>query len=94
MQILAGSLPDGVLKTRRNVVDIRQSPGGATLRFQDGSEAGPFDVVVGADGIKGAVREALRTGKGAGTTRGSSDAIYSGLRVQFGVAPGGQRPRG
>lgn len=95
MQILAGALPGGVLNTGREVVAVDQSPDGATLRFSDGSKAGPFDLVVGADGIKGAARETVR---GAGRREGEGgrdeDAIYSGIRIQFGVAPAGQRPKG
>ena len=88
MQILAGSLPDGVVRTRREVTAVEESPQGATLRFQDGSSEGPFDLVVGADGIKGAARTAVRAGEG------DDAAIYSGIRIQYGVAAAGQRPRG
>lgn len=115
MQILAGALPCGVLNTGFEVVAVDQSPDGATLHFGDGSIAGPFDLVVGADGIKGVARKAMqgrgrpgreRGGKagesssgrgGAPGSKGAAEdkgAIYSGIRIQFGVATAGQRPKG
>lgn len=97
MQILAEGLPSGVVSPSREVVSVEESPSGATLRFADGSAEGPFDLVVGADGIKGAARKAVRSGRGGGggasEARGD-DAIYSGIRIQYGVAPAGQRPEG
>lgn len=95
MKILADGLPKGVVKTRREVVSVEESPSGATLRFGDGSTEGPFDLVVGADGIKGAARKAVRAARGGGGSGdGDDDAIYSGIRIQYGVAPAGQRPKG
>ncbi|CAM9584040.1 unnamed protein product, partial [Scytosiphon promiscuus] len=99
MQILADGLPRGVVKTKREVVAVEESPSGATLRFGDGSTEGPFDLVVGADGIKGAARKAVKNargeaGSGGGSGGGEDGAIYSGIRIQYGVAPAGQRPKG
>lgn len=94
MQILAEGLPSSVVRTRREVVSVEESPSGATLRFEDGSAEGPFDLVVGADGIKGAARKAVRAGRGGGGSGGGGDAVYSGIRIQYGVAPAGQRPKG
>lgn len=88
MHILAEGLPAEVVCTRREVTAVEESPEGATLRFQDGSKEGPFDLVVGADGIKGATRKAVRAGEG------DNGAIYSGIRIQYGVAATGQRPKG
>ncbi|CAN0205518.1 unnamed protein product, partial [Ectocarpus fasciculatus] len=93
MQILADGLPSGMVSTRREVTSVEESPSGATLRFEDGSAEGPFDLVVGADGIKGAARKAVRSRPGGGSG-GSDDALYSGIRIQYGVAPAGQRPEG
>lgn len=93
MQILAGGLPSGVVHTGREVVSVEESPTGATLRFGDGTTEGPFDLVVGADGIKGAARKAVRAARGGGGG-GDEGAIYSGIRIQYGVAPAGQRPKG
>lgn len=101
MQILTEGLPSGVVNTGREVVSVEESPSGATLRFGDGSAEGPFDLVVGADGIKGAARKAVKAarggggvGGGSGDEEGGGDAIYSGIRIQYGVAPAGQRPKG
>mmetsp|Transcript_26845 Transcript_26845/g.61800 ORF Transcript_26845/g.61800 Transcript_26845/m.61800 type:complete len:396 (-) Transcript_26845:1219-2406(-) len=50
------------------------------------SKMGPYDAVVGADGIRSAVKTYVdkkdRLGK-----KNQSDAIYSGLRVQYALAP-------
>lgn len=99
MQILTEGLPSGVVNTRREVVSVEESPSGATLRFGDGSAEGPFDLVVGADGIKGAARKAVKAARGRGGGGGGGganggDAIYSGIRIQYGVASAGQRPEG
>lgn len=95
MQVLAEGLPSGVVSTRREVVSVEESPSGATLRFEDGSAEGPFDLVVGADGIKGAARKAVKAGRGGGGgDESGGDAVYSGIRIQYGVAPAGQRPKG
>lgn len=95
MQILAEGLPSGVVNTRREVISVEESPSGATLQFEDGSTEGPFDLVVGADGIKGAARKAVRAARsGGGSENSGDDAIYSGIRIQYGVAPAGQRPQG
>lgn len=93
MQILAEGLPPGVVNTGREVVSVDESSLGATLRFGDGSTEGPFDLVVGADGINGAARKAVKPQRGGGGGS-SEDAIYSGIRIQYGVAPAGQRPDG
>lgn len=96
MQILSEGLSSGVINANREVVSVDESSSGATIRFMDGSTDGPFDLVVGADGIKGAARKAVRGeggGRGGGT-EGNGGAIYSGIRIQYGVAPAGQRPEG
>ena len=70
--------------------------GGAMLHFEDGTRAGPFDIIVGADGIKSAVKEYIHTGtiqqggsvgSGSGKKTGASAAsgIYSGIRIKFAV---------
>ena len=96
MQILVGGLPSDVVSAGREVVSVEESPSGATLRFGDGSTEGPFDLVVGADGIKGAARKAVRARRGGGGDGSDSGegAVYSGIRIQYGVAPAGQRPEG
>lgn len=63
------------------------SKGGIICQFDDGSEEGPFDLVVGSDGINSAVKECINTGKI--TKGGKKDAsIYSGIRIQYAIQDG------
>mmetsp|Transcript_17389 Transcript_17389/g.20053 ORF Transcript_17389/g.20053 Transcript_17389/m.20053 type:complete len:585 (+) Transcript_17389:38-1792(+) len=64
---------------------------GITCVFEDGTIEGPFDLVVGCDGINSAVKQFVDTGSLSSkiTTNQSSltnSAIYSGLRVKFAVS--------
>ncbi|GGA69398.1 putative salicylate hydroxylase [Pseudoclavibacter endophyticus] len=56
VELLAGQLPEGVVRTGHRCVGLTQTDGGARLEFEDGSEA-DADVVIGADGIHSALRE-------------------------------------
>lgn len=51
------------------------------LRFQDGTESDPFDIVVGADGVRSVIRPAL-----VGTEAAAS---YTGFRVSWALCPQG-----
>jgi 2-polyprenyl-6-methoxyphenol hydroxylase-like FAD-dependent oxidoreductase len=62
--------------------------GGAYCQFADGSSAGPFDLIVGCDGIKSAVKEYVELGKiskDASKREGSAAALYSGIRINYAV---------
>ena len=73
--IMRGCLQETLWKTlpsatRRKVqfnkalVDIKpQSDGSVMCEFSDGTTEGPFDVVVGCDGVKSACKEYIETGK-------------------------------
>jgi salicylate hydroxylase len=76
---LAEALPAGVLRLHHRVTVVAQSPAGAELALEGAgspASAGPFDVVVGADGIHSAVRGALF---GAGPATFSGSTAYRGL---------------
>jgi len=60
---------------------------GIMCSFDDGSVDGPFDLVVGCDGIKSAVKEYIDTGKIVKDAK-NRDAIYSGIRIQYAIADG------
>ena len=65
-----------------------------TCVFKDGSRES-FDLVVGCDGISSAVRRWVLQQETTTTTTKTTTKTErgnSGLRIQFGVAPAGQRP--
>lgn len=64
---------------------------GLTLKFSDGTESGPFDVVIGCDGVKSAVKEYIEVGKisrDAAQREGAAAALYSGVRIRYAVKDG------
>jgi len=60
---------------------------GIVCQFDDGSEEGPFDLVVGCDGIKSAVKEYVDRGEISPGAKNRS-AVYSGIRIQYAVQDG------
>lgn len=56
---LAEAFPASQVRFGRRVAAIEAAPDGTAIRFADGSEAGPMDVLIGADGIHSAVRTAM-----------------------------------
>ena len=67
---------------------IKAQECGAFCEFSDGTVEGPFDLVVGCDGIKSAVKEYVCTGKISiddSRREGSATALYSGIRIGFAV---------
>jgi salicylate hydroxylase len=98
--IMRGCLQDTLWKTlpsatRRGVkfnkalIDMKpQSDGSVMCTFSDGTSAGPFDLVVGSDGIKSACKEYIETGKisaDPSNRQGKSAALYSGIRIKYAV---------
>lgn len=87
------TLPNNVsqkLQFGKALTGIGTCDGGIQVQFQDGSCDGPFDMVVGCDGIKSAVKEYVETGKiseGAPKEDGKS-AVYSGIRIRYAVDDG------
>ena len=68
---------------------------GIICEFSDGSKAGPFDMVVGCDGINSAVKEYINRGKISSIQSGEGtnvpkNAIYSGIRIQYAVQDGAE----
>jgi 2-polyprenyl-6-methoxyphenol hydroxylase-like FAD-dependent oxidoreductase len=58
LDVLAQSVPSGIVTLGARCTGVVTSDDGAVARFQDGSEA-EADVIVGADGIHSAVRASL-----------------------------------
>ena len=75
---------------------------GISLQFTDGGSTGPYDLVVGCDGIKSIVKDFVNTGKTSSSndegvenrwSRGSTSAIYSGIRITFAIQDGDETDR-
>lgn len=49
---LLSQVPPGIVQLSKKLAGIRESADGTTLEFADGTIAGPFDLVIGADGIR------------------------------------------
>lgn len=89
-KILYDSLPDPTMvKFGRKMTRMVSTADGLTCNFDDGSMEGPFDLVVGCDGIRSVVKDYVE--RGESNVRGDSDhekatdAIYSGIRIKFAV---------
>ncbi len=94
--ILTDLLPGDVIRLATSVVGVTDAGGKAAIRFADGS-VDTADVIVGADGIRSVVRQALIDDE----PRFSGQAVYRGLiasdrlpglldepRVQIWLGPG------
>ncbi len=75
LRVLAESLPQGMLHLGKRFAGFSQDAAGVTVRFDDGTEV-HGDVLVGADGIRSAVREQLFPGV---PLRYSGQTCYRGI---------------
>ena len=67
---------------------LPDSQGGVSCHFADGTTTGPFDLVIGCDGIKSAVKEYVDKGRispDPSKREGKAAGIYTGLRIRFAV---------
>jgi salicylate hydroxylase len=58
---------------------------GIAVDFDDGSSEGPFDLVVGCDGVNSAVKEYVANGSIPETGRKGNQALYSGIRIRYAI---------
>ncbi len=68
-----------------------KADGGIYCDFIDGSQSGPYDLVIGCDGIKSAAKEYIDTGRissDASRREGDAAGIYSGIRIRYAVQDG------
>lgn len=75
VRALADALPAGALQLAKRAIGFEQDADGATVRFADGSEV-RGDMLIGADGIRSAVREQLFPGV---PLRYSGQTCYRGI---------------
>jgi 2-polyprenyl-6-methoxyphenol hydroxylase-like FAD-dependent oxidoreductase len=75
----------GIVRTASDVVAVTEAATGVRLTMADGTVSDEFDLVVGCDGLRSAVRQAV--------TRQAPSPVYSGIRILFAVAPAGTYPK-
>jgi salicylate hydroxylase len=80
---LPSSIPVQFGKKLSNIIPTEDDIG-VMCKFSDGSISGPFDMIVGCDGIKSAVKDYIDTGK----VKDGESGIYSGIRIKFAVEDG------
>lgn len=76
------------LKFGKSLSGIDSADGAAYCKFTDGSTSGPFDLIVGTDGIKSAVKEYIEKNmisKDSSLREGNAAALYSGIRIGYAV---------
>lgn len=86
-EVLVDHLPSSIpVQFGKNLADVVPSEEGTGVlcKFSDGSISGPFDMIVGCDGIKSAVKDFIDTGK----VQNGDSGIYSGIRIKFAVEDG------
>jgi len=87
-EILLDTLPQETSKRvnfGKCLSGMKGDSSGIICQFSDGTEEGPFDMVVGGDGINSVVKEYIETGDISKEGK-KLDAIYSGIRIQYAVA--------
>lgn len=80
--------PSMQISLDKSLSGINGSDGEAFCEFSDGTKSGPFDLIVGCDGIKSAVKEYIEKGKvsiDASKREGTAAALYSGIRIGYAV---------
>ncbi|KAK3235176.1 hypothetical protein CYMTET_54605, partial [Cymbomonas tetramitiformis] len=78
-RLLADHLPQGVVQVGSEVTGVKETAEGISAVYADGSLSEEFDLLVGCDGIRSVVRQAIQ--------KTSSPPRYSGIRIQLGTAP-------
>jgi len=86
--VLESKLPEGMVRTSAQVIDVFETGMGVRLRLADGSTSDEFDLVVGCDGIRSLIRAAVTN-----STAPVAAPVYSGIRILFAVAPLGTYPK-
>ena len=96
-QVLLDTLPmksgRSKLQFQKKLVRLRSNDDeGVHLEFADGTSSGPYDLIVGCEGINSVVKKYVESNGQISTTNSNESlirsAIYSGLRIRYAVADG------
>ena len=88
------NLPDKCkdrLQRGKKLINLASNEAGIMCLFEDGTTSGPFDLVVGCDGIRSTVKEFVDSGEissssSSGERKKNGDqSIYSGIKIQYAV---------
>jgi len=93
-EVLMENLPKDTSKRvnfGKKLCGIKSAPQeqGILCVFDDGSEDGPFDLVVGCDGIESSVKKYIEKGE-ISSSKKERTSIYSGIRIQYAVRDGNE----
>jgi salicylate hydroxylase len=82
----------GQLQFQKKLVRLRSSDDGVYCDFADGTQSGPYDLIVGCEGINSVVKKFVESNGRLTSSEDTSSlirsAIYSGLRIRYAVADG------
>lgn len=88
-QVLRDTLPQPLrrkIACKKALINLTPSPdNGILCHFADGSTAGPFDLVVGADGVNSACKQFVTSGKIEADVNRRRQAFYAGMRIRYAV---------
>eukprot|EP00536_Pseudo-nitzschia_multiseries_P009029 jgi/Psemu1/199754/e_gw1.244.15.1 len=87
-EVLVDNLPTSCgVQFDKKLTDIvsDEDGNGIVCKFSDDSISGPFDMIIGCDGVKSAVKNYIDKGK---ITDDGAGGIYSGIRIKFAVEDG------
>ena len=88
-EALMDTLPDQTLnriKFNKSLVQINgNNNDGISIGFNDGSTEGPFDLVVGCDGVGSAVKSYVSNDFIPQSGEKGSQSLYSGIRIRYAV---------
>ena len=72
----------------KKLSDLSYSDGIVCKFHNDDTQSGPYDFIVGCDGIQSVVKQYIDNGEINDRSKSTSSAIYSGIRITFAIQDG------
>jgi 2-polyprenyl-6-methoxyphenol hydroxylase-like FAD-dependent oxidoreductase len=80
------------VKFDKKLSDLSFSDGGIVCQFNNEEMTeGPYDIIIGCDGVRSAVKQYVDSGAMNERSKSTSSAIYSGIRVTFAIQDGEEK---